>query len=300
MDEEFIRRAFAVWGEAVQKVRMIRSKSSGDPAGYCFVEFADEATAERCLRRVNGKPLPGAAPPKRFKLNRAAYGRQVENSPTFSLFVSDLSPDVDDGMLYEFFCIHFPSCCSGKIVLNSEGYSKCCGFVSFTSQRDHRRALAEFQGAVGLGKKPLRLHLATSKPSKKQETEDQAGFFNAENYARSQNHLHPFYIQQYSSYYTGHYHSAVDNDHYTHSQDPVQDTSKDEEPECGAVDESLAFGFEHISVAQVDHVQVSRVSDSPAVTVLSFISLRLSEESSLDLYNTHNQTLSPSLCTHLT
>uniref|UniRef100_A0A8C9RI02 tRNA selenocysteine 1-associated protein 1-like n=1 Tax=Scleropages formosus TaxID=113540 RepID=A0A8C9RI02_SCLFO len=47
-------------------------------AGYCFVELADEATAERCLRKINGKPLPGATPPKRFKLNRATYGRQGE------------------------------------------------------------------------------------------------------------------------------------------------------------------------------------------------------------------------------
>lgn len=30
--------------------------------GYCFVEMTDEATAERCLRKVNGKALPGASP----------------------------------------------------------------------------------------------------------------------------------------------------------------------------------------------------------------------------------------------
>lgn len=30
--------------------------------GYCFVEMTDEATAERCLRKINGKPLPGANP----------------------------------------------------------------------------------------------------------------------------------------------------------------------------------------------------------------------------------------------
>lgn len=30
--------------------------------GYCFVEMADEATAERCLRKINGKSLPGASP----------------------------------------------------------------------------------------------------------------------------------------------------------------------------------------------------------------------------------------------
>lgn len=30
--------------------------------GYCFVEMSDEATAERCLRKINGKSLPGANP----------------------------------------------------------------------------------------------------------------------------------------------------------------------------------------------------------------------------------------------
>lgn len=112
-------------------------------------------------------------------------------SSTFSLFVSDLTPDVDDGMLYEFFNFHFSSCCSGKIVLDSSGYSKwdlmnkflsnvflfipvhflllvpvvcrCCGFVSFESEREQRQALAELQGASGLGKKPLRLSLAANK-----------------------------------------------------------------------------------------------------------------------------------------
>ncbi|XP_036418509.1 tRNA selenocysteine 1-associated protein 1 [Colossoma macropomum] len=246
MDEDFIRRAFAALGEAVTRVRLIRDKLSGDPAGYCFVEFADEATAERCLRRVNGKPLPGAAPPKRFKLNRATYGRQ-ESSPTFSLFVSDLSPDVDDGMLYEFFCIHFPSCCSGKIVLESNGDSKCCGFVSFTSQRDQRRALSEFQGAIGLGKKPLRLHLATSKPSKKQHTEDKTGFYNTENYAENQRYLYQLYIQQYSSYYSGYYHSTADYDHYTHCYwDSVQS--------CGEVEDA---GLEYPNL-ELDVVELNR------------------------------------------
>ncbi|KAL4617204.1 tRNA selenocysteine 1-associated protein 1-like isoform X2 [Arapaima gigas] len=78
MDEKFISRAFATMGELVVGVRIIRNKSTWGAAGYCFVELADEATAERCLRKVNGKPLPGATPPKRFKLNRATYGRQGE------------------------------------------------------------------------------------------------------------------------------------------------------------------------------------------------------------------------------
>ncbi|XP_051991272.1 tRNA selenocysteine 1-associated protein 1-like [Xyrauchen texanus] len=81
----------------------------------------------------------------------------------FTLFVMDLITDVDDGMLYEFFHYHFSSCCSGNIVLHSSGYSKSCGFVSFESERDQIRALADLQGASGLGKKPLGLSLAKIK-----------------------------------------------------------------------------------------------------------------------------------------
>ncbi|XP_072465687.1 tRNA selenocysteine 1-associated protein 1 isoform X6 [Notamacropus eugenii] len=124
MDENFISRAFATMGETVLSVKIIRNRLTGIPAGYCFVEFADLATAEKCLHKINGKPLPGATPAKRFKLNYATYGKQPDNSPEYSLFVRDLSPDVDDGMLYEFFVKVYPSCRGGKVVLDQAGISK--------------------------------------------------------------------------------------------------------------------------------------------------------------------------------
>ncbi|XP_037120250.1 tRNA selenocysteine 1-associated protein 1-like isoform X1 [Syngnathus acus] len=166
MDEKFITRAFSTMGEQAVSVRIIRSKVPGAPPsssalGYCFVEMADEATAERCLRKINGKSLPGASPPTRFKLNRATFGKQ-ETGQMYSLFVGDLTPEVDDGMLYEFFYNRFPSCRGGKVVLDSMGNSKGCGFVQFPDERLQKRALDECQGAVGLGGKPLRLSLAAS------------------------------------------------------------------------------------------------------------------------------------------
>uniref|UniRef100_A0A8C6R8J3 tRNA selenocysteine 1-associated protein 1 n=1 Tax=Nannospalax galili TaxID=1026970 RepID=A0A8C6R8J3_NANGA len=124
MDENFISRAFATMGETVMSVKIIRNRLTGIPAGYCFVEFADLATAEKCLHKINGKPLPGATPAKRFKLNYATYGKQPDNSPEYSLFVGDLTPDVDDGMLYEFFVKVYPSCRGGKVVLDQTGASK--------------------------------------------------------------------------------------------------------------------------------------------------------------------------------
>ncbi|XP_028675707.1 tRNA selenocysteine 1-associated protein 1-like isoform X4 [Erpetoichthys calabaricus] len=124
MDEKFIAQAFVTMGETVTGVRIIRNRITGSTAGYCFVEFADEVTAERCLLKINGKPLPGATPPKRFKLNRATYGKQADNSPEYSVFVGDLTSDVDDGMLYEFFLSRYPSCRGGKVVLDHLGNSR--------------------------------------------------------------------------------------------------------------------------------------------------------------------------------
>ncbi|XP_076136683.1 tRNA selenocysteine 1-associated protein 1-like isoform X1 [Alosa pseudoharengus] len=78
MDEKFITRAFATMGELAIGVRIIRNKMNWGAAGYCFVELSDEATAERCLRKINGKSIPGATPPRKFKLNHATYGKQGE------------------------------------------------------------------------------------------------------------------------------------------------------------------------------------------------------------------------------
>ncbi|TRY95975.1 hypothetical protein DNTS_026800 [Danionella cerebrum] len=199
MDEDFINRAFAHMGETVVKVRVIRDKITGRSAGYGFVEMTDETSVERCLRKVNGKPLPGAAPPKRFKLSRATYGKVGDNSSTFNLFVSDLTPDVDDGMLYEFFHFHFPSCCSGKIILDTSGYSKCCGFVSFESEVEQRRALVKLQGASGLGMKPLRLKLAECKGGAKRNepAENQSWQFVADTYNMQNSYLNMYQYPQY-------------------------------------------------------------------------------------------------------
>ncbi|CAH6790973.1 Trnau1ap [Phodopus roborovskii] len=191
MDENFISRAFATMGETVMSVKIIRNRLTGIPAGYCFVEFADLATAEKCLHKINGKPLPGATPAKRFKLNYATYGKQPDNSPEYSLFVGDLTPDVDDGMLYEFFVKVYPSCRGGKVVLDQTGVSKGYGFVKFTDELEQKRALTECQGAVGLGSKPVRLSVAIPKASRVKPVE----------YSQMYSYSYNQYYQQYQSYY---------------------------------------------------------------------------------------------------
>ncbi|XP_043920913.1 tRNA selenocysteine 1-associated protein 1-like isoform X2 [Protopterus annectens] len=80
MDESFIKRAFATMGVMTLSIKVISNKISGGPAGYCFVELTDAATAERCLLRLNGKFVPGSNPPKKFKLNHANHTKKPEVS----------------------------------------------------------------------------------------------------------------------------------------------------------------------------------------------------------------------------
>lgn len=199
MDEKFITRAFSTMGEQAVSVRIIRNKMTGGALGYCFVEMTDEATAERCLRKINGKSMPGSSPPTRFKLNRATFGKQ-ETGQMYSLFVGDLTPEVDDGMLYEFFYNRYPTCRGGKVVLDSMGNSKGCGFVQFPDERLQKRALDECQSAVGLGGKPLRLSLAANNlRNKPQQSENKA--WSPTSYTSSYDQYSQYQQQTYPGYY---------------------------------------------------------------------------------------------------
>ncbi|MBN3291289.1 TSAP1 protein, partial [Polypterus senegalus] len=111
--------------------------------------------------------------------------------PEYSVFVGDLTSDVDDGMLYEFFLSRYPSCRGGKVVLDHLGNSRGCGFVKFMDESEQKRVLEECQGILGLGGKPLRLSLA--KASKICPTS--MGYLQTCDYNYNQ------YYEQYQNYY---------------------------------------------------------------------------------------------------
>ncbi|XP_070971031.1 tRNA selenocysteine 1-associated protein 1-like isoform X2 [Oncorhynchus clarkii lewisi] len=258
MDEKFITRAFGTMGELVVSVRIIRNKMTGrGAAGYCFVELTDEATAERCLRKVNGKALPGATPPRRFKLNRATFGKQGESGPLYSLFVGDLTPEVDDGMLYEFFYNRYPSCRGGKVVLDGTGNSKGCGFVQFPDQRLQKLALEECQGVVGLGSKPLRLSLAANK-TRHNQSDNRGWGSHGGGYRHNQNQYNQHNQQPYGSGWgswgydqNGGDYGGYNYNQYDYTQNPAQENEafeddglEDPNPELDVVEANRKF-MEH-------------------------------------------------------
>ncbi|XP_046361634.1 tRNA selenocysteine 1-associated protein 1-like [Haliotis rufescens] len=163
MDELFISGAFQQLGENVLHVKLIKHKNTSALAGYCFVEFGDAEAANRAMLKLNGKIIPGSNPPRRFKLNPASYGKEHMLLPEFSLFVGDLSSDVDDYQLYNAFARRYRSVRAAKVVLDSTGATKGYGFVRFSEETDQQRALIEMQHMTGIGRKPIRVSLASPK-----------------------------------------------------------------------------------------------------------------------------------------
>lgn len=204
MTEDFIKQAFVAMGESVVNVKVVSELIVSGKPGYCFVDLVDQASVERCLHRLNGLFIPGSNPLKKFKLNYSTYHKKHELTPDYSIFVGDLSPEVDDFQLYYFFLSKYPSCRGGKVVTDTLGNSRGFGFVKFGDMEEHKRALKECHLKAGLGTKPLRLSLAIPRRLKPENQQTQT-------YDYSQ------YYQQYTNYYakTGCYPFANYNSSYT-------------------------------------------------------------------------------------
>ncbi|KAF2276974.1 RNA-binding domain-containing protein [Westerdykella ornata] len=164
VDENFVRQIWANMGEHVE-IKMIKDKFSGNNAGYCFIDFATPAAAQKALT-LNGSNIPGTNRP--FKLNWATGGgladrSREDRSPEYSVFVGDLGPEITEDTLTQVFAQRFQSIKATKIMTDpNTGLSRGYGFVRFSDEAEQKRALSEMQG-VYCGNRPMRISPATPK-----------------------------------------------------------------------------------------------------------------------------------------
>merc|ERR1719209_248507 len=114
------------------------------------------------MHRLGGKIIPNSAPPVRFKLNHNSTRLQPGEADT-SIWVGDLTPEVDDFALYRFFTQRYGSIRCAKVVLDESGFSKGYGFVRFGSEAEQQHALGSMTGEMGLGSKPIKVSMANQK-----------------------------------------------------------------------------------------------------------------------------------------
>ncbi|ODQ79385.1 hypothetical protein BABINDRAFT_161788 [Babjeviella inositovora NRRL Y-12698] len=163
----------------VKLIRVKRGSHQGDPnftphSGYCFVEFDSFDDAQYALS-LNGSPIPNASDGsdhsgsdsgnfKAFRLNWAAgatLSSPISQSPEYSLFVGDLSPQTTEAHLLALFQTKYQSIKTVRVMTDPvSGSSRCFGFVRFSNEFERSQAVAEMQG-VWLSGRPLRVAFAT-------------------------------------------------------------------------------------------------------------------------------------------
>lgn len=156
MDENYIKELFKNIANVVSVKIM---KKNGMPVGYCFVEFENSQIANYVLENYNGKTVQGTT--KVLKLSKAMHSSSqgkvitttndtstLQSSET-QIYVCDMDTNITEDELKQFFCKHYLSVSSTKIVSDpktrqSRGY----GFVRFKDPVEANRALTEMNGKI--------------------------------------------------------------------------------------------------------------------------------------------------------
>eukprot|EP01096_Ripella_sp_DP13-Kostka_P012466 TRINITY_DN5223_c0_g1_i2.p1 TRINITY_DN5223_c0_g1~~TRINITY_DN5223_c0_g1_i2.p1 ORF type:complete len:431 (-),score=182.45 TRINITY_DN5223_c0_g1_i2:386-1678(-) len=165
MDENYVMGLFLHTGQ-VPQVKIIRDRTTGLNAGYCFIEFYDSLTAKMALESLNGKPLPDRNG-KVFRLNWASHSTLSGSAKTdgneYSLFVGDLAQEVNDFMLLKLFADRYPSVRGARVIIDPlTGNSRRYGFVRFGDEDELNRSISEMQGHYCCNR-PMRLNKAATK-----------------------------------------------------------------------------------------------------------------------------------------
>ena len=141
MDESFIKQAFNQYNFFPQSIKLIHDKVTKELKNYCFVNFKTIEEANNCLLFLTGKTISNTQ--IKFKLNWANYFSAFNKS----VYVGNLSPDVDDISLYKLFKEKYPSVHHASVI-SDKGVSKGFGFIQFKGEEDYEKCLKEMDGIL--------------------------------------------------------------------------------------------------------------------------------------------------------
>ena len=141
MDDSFIINAFNFYNFFPKSIKLIHDKLTGELKNFCFITFQTIEEANNCLSNLSGKIIPHTQ--IKFKLNWANYFSTFNKS----VYVGNLSPDVDDIKLYNLFKEKYPSVHHASVIMD-KGVSKGFGFILFRGEDDYEKCLREMNGII--------------------------------------------------------------------------------------------------------------------------------------------------------
>ncbi|QPG76795.1 hypothetical protein FOA43_004189 [Brettanomyces nanus] len=154
VSEDVLRDLFSSVGSPIQSMKVLYDKNK-QGFNYAFIEYDDNTQAENALRALNSTVLANYP----LKITWAYRTQQFRNNDTYTLFVGDLSPEINDDTLTSAFA-KFPSFVQANVMWDMKtGRSRGYGFVSFRESQDAEAVLQTMNGA-SLGGRPIRLNWA--------------------------------------------------------------------------------------------------------------------------------------------
>ena len=141
MDESFIIDSFKDYGFKPKNVKLIIDKRLNKLKNFCFVNFNNLKEANYALFNLNAKKIPKTD--MFFKLNLTK-----NNSENYkNAYVGNLSPQINDFELYNYFKSKYPSVYYASIITD-KGISRGYGFVHFSKEEEYQQCLTEMDGTL--------------------------------------------------------------------------------------------------------------------------------------------------------
>ena len=141
MDESFIIDSFKNYGFKPKNVKLIIDKRLNKFKNFCFVNFNNLKEANYALFNLNAKKIPKTD--MFFKLNLTK-----NNSENYkNAYVGNLSPQINDFELYNYFKSKYPSVYYASIITD-KGISRGYGFVHFSKEEEYQKCLKEMDGTL--------------------------------------------------------------------------------------------------------------------------------------------------------
>ncbi len=154
VSEDMLRDLFGSLGAQIQSIKILYDKNKRG-FNYAFIEYEDHAKADNAMQALNGTVLANYP----LKITWAYRTQQSRSADNFTLFVGDLSPEIDDDSLAATFA-KFPSFVQANVMWDMKtGRSRGYGFVSFQNSQDAETVLQTMNG-MSLGGRSIRLNWA--------------------------------------------------------------------------------------------------------------------------------------------